>query len=137
MVASERAVLRAVILPSDRSQRGLSPTGRLLSDLGINALPANSPDEARQLLSEGLADLLVVDVAGSVENALFAKSLGDLPVDQLPREISIFTDNQDIQIRALRTKLAPAHVHIFLKPLHVHGLLGILRQMSPLETAPA
>jgi CheY-like chemotaxis protein len=130
MIAQERVGLRAVILPADRNPTGESITGRLLSDLGHTTEPAASPDHALRLLKQEPTDLLIVDVTDSRENATFVQKLVELPLADRPRQISVFSDVMTDSLRKLRKQFDPAHVHILLKPLHVHGLLHLLRQID-------
>jgi hypothetical protein len=55
--------------------------------------------------------------------------LADLPAELRPRELAIFSDVADDTLRGLRARIKPSKVHIFLKPLHMHGLLSVLRQL--------
>jgi CheY-like chemotaxis protein len=130
MIAQERTGLRAVILPADRNPTGESITGRLLTDLGHSPMPAASPAHALSLLREEPTDLLIVDVTNSSENSSFVQKLVDLPLADRPRQISVFSDVMSDSLRTLSKQFDPAHVHILLKPLHVHGLLQVLRQID-------
>lgn len=74
-------------------------------------------------------DLLVVDITNSANRELF-ESLCELPESKRPDEVAVFSDSMDSQLREWRRRVAPSHVHVFLKPLHMHGLLSVLRQME-------
>ena len=82
------------------------------------------------LLKASPSDLLVVDVSNSLENKSLVQQLNDLPRASRPRQIAIFSDKFDESLSAVRKRLHPSHVHVFLKPLHMHGLLGLLRHMD-------
>jgi CheY-like chemotaxis protein len=107
-----------------------SRTGQLLNDLGHDVAGAESPEHALELLEEEQADLFVVDVSNSGRNRALLERLVDLPADIRPRELAIFSDSSDEMLRGLRSRLKPSRVHIFLKPLHMHGLLNILRKLE-------
>jgi hypothetical protein len=57
------------------------------------------------------------------------ESLMELPESKRPAQVAVYSDSIDGPLREWRRK-APTHVHVFLKPLHVHGLLNVLRQME-------
>jgi hypothetical protein len=86
-----------------------------------------------ELLQHDQVDLLVVDVSASARNRDFLNKLVELPDSSRPREVAIFNDMADDSLRGMRTRLRPSHVHIFLKPLHMHGLLSVLRCMDSEE----
>lgn len=81
------------------------------------------------MLQDEPADLVVVDAdrAGQRE---FVSRLSSLPADQQPRQLAIFSDTLDDSLATLSHKLSPARVHVLLKPLHMHGLLGVLRHIE-------
>ena len=128
--AQIRAALRAVVLPSGGDAYPQdTPTRRLLGQLGHDVTRADSPDHAMELINSDHTDLLVVDVTNSANRDLF-NSLSELPESKRPDEVAVFSDSIDLQLREWRRKISPTHVHVFLKPLHMHGLLTVLRQME-------
>jgi DNA-binding NtrC family response regulator len=129
MTAQIRAALRAVVLPSADAYPQDTPTRRLLGQLGHDVSRAESADHAIELINSDHTDLLVVDVSNGANRDLF-ESLGELPESKLPAQVAVFSDSLDFQLRELRRKISPTQVHVFLKPLHMHGLLSVLRQME-------
>jgi len=129
-MAQVRSSLRAVVLPSPDSYPQDTPTRRLLGELGHDVTRAVTPDHALELISADHTDLLVVDMTNGNANTQLIDSLQELPENKRPMQLAIFTDSIDIQLRDFRRKYAPSHVHVFLKPLHMHGLLGVLRHME-------
>jgi DNA-binding NtrC family response regulator len=129
MTAQLRSALRAVVLPSPDAHRQDTPTRRLLDELGHDVARADSPVHAMELINSDHTDLLVVDITNSANRELF-QSLCDLAESKRPDQVAIFTDSIDGQLREWRRRVAPSHVHVFLKPLHMHGLLSVLRQME-------
>lgn len=129
MMAQLRSALRAVVLPSPDAHPQDTPTRRLLGELGHDVARAASPDHALQLINSDHTDLLVVDVTNSANREVI-EWLCDLPPSKRPDQVAIFSDSIDNQLRQWREKVAPSHVHVFLKPLHMHGLLSVLRQME-------
>lgn len=136
MTAQLRSVLRAVVLPSADAHPHDTPTRRLLGQLGHDVTRAASPDHALELINSDHTDLLVMDVSNSANREMF-ESLIELPESKRPDEVAVFSDSLDPQIREWRRKVAPSHVHVFLKPLHMHGLLSVLRQMERHHQAKA
>jgi CheY-like chemotaxis protein len=134
MTAQLRSAFRAVVLPSSDAHPQDTPTRRLLGELGHDVARATSPDHALELINSDHTDLLVVDITNSANRELFA-SLCELPESKRPDQVAVFTDSIDAQLRDWRRRVAPSHVHVFLKPLHMHGLLGVLRQMEQRQNA--
>ena len=136
MTAQMRAAFRAVVLPASEPPPSYdTPTRRLLGELGHDVARAASPDHAMKLIASDHTDLLVVDISNS-NNRELLDSLADLPESQRPDQVAIFSDTGDVSLRELRRKAAPSHFHVFLKPLHMHGLLGVLRQMERRQNTP-
>jgi hypothetical protein len=88
-----------------------------------------------ELLESDYTDLLVVDVSNRNNRALL-DTLEEIPESMRPAEVAVFSDTGDVSLRDLRRKVAPSHVHVFLKPLHMHGLLGVLRQLERRQSGP-
>jgi CheY-like chemotaxis protein len=128
MTAQVPSVLRAVVLPSSDAYSQDTPTRRLLGQLGHDVTRAASPDHAMQLINSDHTDLLVVDITNNA-NREMVESLMDLPESKRPDQMAVFSDTIDGQLREWR-RSAPSQVHVFLKPLHMHGLLTVLRQLE-------
>lgn len=133
MTSQLRSALRAVVLPSSDAQSYDTPTRRLLDELGHDVTPALSADHALELINAEPTDLLVVDLTNG-SNRDMLESLMGLPEAKRPVQMALFSDTIDRQLREWR-KLSPSHVHVFLKPLHMHGLLTVLRQMERRKSA--
>jgi DNA-binding NtrC family response regulator len=129
MTAQVRSSLRAVVLPSPEAHPHDTPTRRLLGELGHDVARAVSPDHALQLMNSDHTDLLVVDITCGWNRDMI-DALFDMPADKRPDQVAVFSDSIDSQLREMRRSVNPSHVHIFLKPLHMHGLLNVLRQME-------
>ena len=129
MTAQIRAALRAVVLPSAEANPQDTPARRLLGQLGHDVSRAESSDHAIELMNSDHTDLLVVDVSDRANRDLF-ESLSELPESKRPDQVAVFSDSSDSQLREWRRKISPTQVHVFLKPLHMHGLLSVLRQME-------
>jgi hypothetical protein len=130
MTISDHPTLRAVILPAGAVRVEDLAARRLLKDLGHTVAGAGTPNQALELLNQDDTDLLIVDVTDSQENRAFVDRLADLPDPHRPREVAIFSNWIDKSLDQLRKRLEPSRVHVFLKPLHMHGLLTVLRQMD-------
>ncbi|HEY1921892.1 MAG TPA: hypothetical protein VGG44_03930 [Tepidisphaeraceae bacterium] len=134
MTAQVRSAFRAVVLPSSDAHPQDTPTRRLLGELGHDVARATSPDHALELINSDRTDLLVMDITNSGNRELF-ESLLEMPESKRPDQVAVFTDSIDGQLREWRRRVSPSHVHVFLKPLHMHGLLGVLRQMEQRQNA--
>ncbi len=135
MSVQEHVTLRAVILPSGYPMPEEAPTNKLLSDLGHTVVSAATADEALGLLKNDPTDILVIDVTDSPENRNLIDRLGELPTGRRPKELAIFSERSEERFRKLKAIIAPSHVHVFLKPLHMHGLLNVLRRLDPASSA--
>jgi DNA-binding NtrC family response regulator len=134
MMTQTRA-LRAVVLPAPDVSLQDTPTRRLLNELGHDVTRASTPDHALELMNSDHTDLLVVDLTNNTSNQQLIDSLEELPESKRPEQVAIFTDAIDMQVREYRKKFSPSKVHVFFKPLHMHGLLGVLRAMEKKERA--
>lgn len=130
MTTPDRSSLRAVVLPSPDAYPLDTPTRRLLKELGHDVERAITPDHAIELMNSEHTDLLVVDLTNNNLNRQVIDSMLDMPEEKRPGQMAIFTDAMDSQLREFRRKFSPAHVHVFIKPLHMHGLLNVVRNME-------
>src|SRR5271170_7969156 len=98
MTAQEHGTLRAVIVPA-----GLKPAdsraGKLLRDLGHHVSGAETADEALDLLREADTDLMVVDVSNSEENQSLLRRMAQLPAQNCPHTLAIFSDSNNEALR--------------------------------------
>lgn len=129
MVAPEQLTLKTVFLHGHANDAEGLPAYRLLNDLGHDITATDSPAQAVQMLQNDRADLVLID-ADAPEQERFVQQLHDLPSQQQPREVAIVTDAVDERLNGLVGKLNESNVQVLLKPLHVHGLLKILRRIE-------
>jgi len=125
MTLADRVTLRAVVLPAE--SMASSRAEKLLSEYGHDVANAPSPEQALKLLQEEETDLLVVDVSNSNDNKSFLHRLAEMPAGVRPRNVVVFADRADESLSALRRRL---RWHVLFKPLHLHGLLSVLRQLD-------
>jgi response regulator RpfG family c-di-GMP phosphodiesterase len=130
MTSQLRSALRAVVLPAPDAYVEDTPTRRLLGELGYDVARALSPDHAIELLSADHTDLLVMDLTNNSSNRELLQALSEMPESKRPEQIAVFSDSLDLQLRDVRRRLAPTQVHLFFEPLHMHGLLNVLRHME-------
>ncbi|MCS7032772.1 MAG: hypothetical protein NZ561_02125 [Phycisphaerae bacterium] len=135
--APDSLALRAIVVVSENSNPDTQPTSRLLRDLGHEVSSACSPDEAVQQLQAARADLLVVDLPTAEQKRRLFERLASLPREYRPRRVAVFTDEVDDYARTLHSQQDNPRVHVFLKPLHVHGLLSVLRSIEGRQLATA
>lgn len=96
--------------------------------MGHDVAETDSASRAVQILQQERADLVVID-ADRDEQELFFDSINALPASQQPRQVAIFADAAE-QPHRQPPRLGSVNVQVLLKPLHVHGLLGILRRIE-------
>lgn len=128
--APEHLAQRSIVVVSDCSRIENQPTYKLLTDLGHEVVPATSPDDAVNLLSAGIVDLLVVDLPGADDKRRLFERLDALPAQAKPRRVAVFSEEVDDYARTAHRAQTSPRVHVFLKPLHVHGLLNVLRSIE-------
>jgi hypothetical protein len=129
MTTHEEVHRRALILSNPELHNELSPTRRLLLDRSYDVGAADTFDAIVERLGEAPTDLLVVDADAATRRAVLG-GIATLPADQRPRHIAIFAEGSDDQLNALRRTVAPSHVSVLLRPLHLHRLLTVLRRIE-------
>jgi DNA-binding NtrC family response regulator len=129
MTAQDQLTLKTIILHGQSVDAGGLPEYRLLNELGHDVSVTPSAQRAVQWLQSDRADLVVVDSdrAGQTD---FVSRLASLPADQQPRQIAIFSDAMDESLTHLAERVQRSRVHVLLKPLHMHGLLKVLRSIE-------
>jgi len=137
MTATAHQTLRAIVVVNDTINTSTQPTCRLLSDLGHDVVGTASPDEVINLLQESGADLLVVDLPTVDQKRRLFERLAALPRELKPRRVAVFADEADEYTKTLHRQHDNARVHVFIKPLHVHGLLNVLRSIEGRNLATA
>lgn len=129
MTAQDQLTLKTIILHGHSTDASALPEFQLLNQLGHDISTTESPEQAMQLLQGDRADLVVVDSdrAGQQD---FVTRLGNIPADQQPKQIAIFSDAMDDALASLTRRVQRSRVTVLLKPLHMHGLLGVLRTIE-------
>jgi len=130
MTTQLRSALRAVVVQAPDAYLEDTPTRRLLGELGHDVARALSSEHAVELLNADHTDLLVIDITNNNINRNLLDALSEMPQSKRPEQVAVFSDSLDVQVRDLRRRLAPTQVHLYLTPLHMHGLLNVLRQME-------
>lgn len=126
---SEQAALRAIVVLPPDAEIDRQPSVRLLRELGHHVSPADSAEDAIGLIQSAHTDLLVVDLPSDIDRRQLFHTLSTLPARQRPKQVAVFSDGLDEYVQTLRQSPEPK-VHVFLKPLHLHGLLNILRGLG-------
>ncbi|HVT90265.1 MAG TPA: hypothetical protein VHD56_15545 [Tepidisphaeraceae bacterium] len=129
MTAQEQLTVKTLILHNAAAEATALPEYRLLNELGHPVTSSGSADQAMLRLREGHADLVIID-ADRTSQREFVQRLSDLPADQQPRQVAIFSEAMDERLNDLVHGLQRSKVHVLLKPLHLHGLLNILRSIE-------
>jgi len=133
MATVDQIALRTIFVHPEADPANLWPTHRLLADLGHDITSIGTLQAALDLMQdEGEApDLLIIEEPHKADPALREEELRQirsLPRSQQPREVAIFSDRPE-EFRPSRLADAP-RVHVLVKPLHMHGLLQVIRQMD-------
>jgi DNA-binding NtrC family response regulator len=131
MTAQETNVKKSIVLTRESEEPSESAAYRLLSELGHEVVPVSSTDRAVSALQQDpAADLVVIDMDEAGELYSLHRLFDAIPENQQPRQVAVFSDRFDPSLSEFRRQLSPKRVHVFLKPLHLHGLLGLLRQIE-------
>lgn len=125
--ATESQALRAIVVVPETADTQKQASCRLLRELGHDLRTARSTNEWVGMLESSPADLLVIDLASDADRRAVVDKLSTLPVGRRPRHVVAFADGLDEYVRNLQRSLDRPKVHVFLKPLHVHGLLSVIR----------
>lgn len=125
--ATDSQALRALVVLADSANAEKQPSCRLLRELGHELRTARTADELTALLEREPADLLVIDLPTDADRRSAIDRLSTLPVDRRPAEVVAFADGLDEYVRNLQRSPDRPKMHVFIKPLHVHGLLSVIR----------
>ena len=137
MAALDQVGMRTIFVHPSADPSSRWPTHRLLADLGHEITSTNTLEEALRLMrEEDATDLLILEEPPTAEASFREEELRQirsLPVSQQPRDVAIFSDRPR-EFRSTRSSAVP-RVHVLVKPLHMHGLLQVIRQLDVRETA--
>jgi hypothetical protein len=138
MATLGQTATRTIFVHPDLDSTNHWPTHRLLADLGHDVTSILSLDDAVRAMHEDPVDLLVIEEPARADAALRERCLQQirsLPLDKQPLEVAIFSD-RPAPPDASRHHGTP-RVHVLLKPLHVHGLLHVIRHLRSRATMSA
>jgi CheY-like chemotaxis protein len=130
MATLDQVVTRTIFVHPNSDPTNLWPTHRLLADLGHEVTSTSTLEEALRLMRDDPTDLLILEEPSAPEANFREQGLDQirsLPPSRQPREVAIFSDRPAPPVRA--RQFDSPRVHILLKPLHMHGLLQIVRQL--------
>jgi CheY-like chemotaxis protein len=130
MTAQDQSTLRTIILQTSRLDE--TPAARLLSQLGHDVTASTSAADAIQLIQTDRADLVVIDAEKIEEAQPLVDRISALDESQRPKVVAVLTD-RGADLARLRRGGAEAtspRVRVFLKPLHMHGLLDIVKRLE-------
>jgi len=135
MATLDQVATKTIFVHPNADPANLWPTHRLLADLGHEVTSTSTLEEALRLMREDPVDLLILEEPPKSEPSFREEELEQLrslPASQQPREIAIFSDrpSSDRAGESERARqIGSPRVHVLLKPLHMHGLLQIVRQL--------
>jgi len=139
MATLDQVAIRTIFVHPNADPSNLWPTHRLLADLGHEITSTSTLDEALRLMQgEEATDLLILEEPPKADADLREeeiRQIRSLPPTQQPREVAIFSDRPK-EYRSTRHSDAP-RIHVLVKPLHMHGLLQVIRQLETRVTSAA
>lgn len=124
-MAAQALALRAIVYQTTDSTL---PAQQLLNDLGHDVAGSSSQQKTIDMLEHGCTDLLVVD-ADQLDQDNVVAAVSQLPAERQPKDLAIFSDATTNAAKNLSGRLR-SRVHYLMKPLHMHGLLQMLRQIE-------
>ena len=124
-------MLRAVILNTVDDAKEQAVTRDLLTQLDVQVVGAETLEDALRLSVDSSTDLLLIDVQDTADDAHLLDRLALLAPANRPRNVAFMSDHLDDNLLGLRRRISQTKVHLFVKPLHMHGLLSVLKKMRP------
>lgn len=137
MTESETPPRQTLLLCGQGVGSHRSPAYRLLSELGHALTTTHCDEEAVAQLGHTAIDLVVVDGDAEGEHRDFIDRIANCPPSGRRVHVAIFADRIDDYLSAVRRTVSPIRFHVLLKPLHMHGLLAVLRDMENGRSAAA
>ena len=129
MTAQDQSTLRTIILQTSRLDE--TPAARLLTQLGHEVTPSTSAADVIQLIQTDPTDLVVIDAEKVQEAQPLVDRISELDENQRPKVVAVLSDHgQDMLARLRRGGATSPRVRVFLKPLHMHGLLDIVKRLE-------
>lgn len=108
------------------------PVHRLLEGIGHDVEPTTA-DQLSHALEGERAELVVVDLEGSADEADVARQIASLPADRRPKHVAFLTDTADLA-STLPASHAP-RFHVFVRPLHMYGLVNVIKRIHQQHVA--
>src|SRR5947208_2514627 len=109
MTAQDQLTLKTIILHSQAADATGLAAYRLLNDLGHEVSTTASAEQAMELLQNDRADLVVID-SDRIGQSDFVSRLSNLPADQQPRQVAIFSDALDEPLKSLTSRVQRSRV---------------------------
>src|SRR3954465_3517680 len=130
MTAQDQSTLRTIILQTSRLDD--SPAARLLSQLGHDVSSSTSAADAMQLMQTDSTDLVVINAEKVEEAQALIDRISTLEPERRPKVVAVMTDRSENLLPSLRRgeDTTSPRVRVFLKPLHMHGLLDIVKRLE-------
>lgn len=107
------------------------PVHRLLEGIGHDVEPATA-DQLSHALEGERADLVVVDLEGTGDEADVARQIASLPADRRPKHVAFLTDSADL---ARTLPASGPQFHVFVRPLHMYGLVNVIKRIHQQHVA--
>jgi DNA-binding response OmpR family regulator len=130
MATLTQTTTRTIFVHPNSDPANLWPTHRLLADLGHEVSSMSTLEDALRVMREDPVDLLILEEPPKADPSVreyALQQIRSLPPSQQPRDIAIFSDRPGTSDHS-RQSGAP-RIHVLLKPLHMHGLLHVVRQL--------
>ncbi len=133
MIPSIATTTSRVVIHDSHTEPVVSVAVQLLNVLGHDVALTESADAAISLAMESRTELLVLSLTDHDEQCAALDRLAMLPASARPRQVAILSDDEtDSSIPPMQRKLPGVRVHLFVRAIHAHGLLKVIKRIASL-----
>ena len=119
-----------VVIHDSHTEPVVGVAVQLLKVLGHDVTLTESPDEALRSATSDRTDLLVLSLTDPADQSAALDRLALLPAASRPQQVAILSDDDSESGVPLQRKLPDVKVHVFVRPVHAHGLLKVIKRIS-------
>jgi len=126
------ATTSRVVIHDSHTEPVVGVAVQLLNVLGHDVALTESCDAALASAMERRTNLLVLTLTDPSEQSAALERLATCPANVRPQHVAILSDDDDADSRGLplQRKLPDVKVHLFVRPVHAHGLLKVIKRIT-------
>lgn len=122
--------LHVVVLADTDQPSAGKTTHKFLHELGLDVTVSDTTPAALLTSGQRHTDLLLLDLAGPAAQRQAIEDVIAMPLAERPKHVAIMSEQINDELIALRREMNTTKLHLFVKPLHLHGLLGVVRKLE-------